>query len=326
VGWKERCKSLLARAFRPNPEAQARRRARAILRVIEAERCDALVACSGDLIDIPAAWQAAQQARVPFIPYLFDDYYEQWTVPWQRRFAQKVFPPIVQGSAGVIVPNEFLARSYLDRFGVQSVVVPNPITEAPARNEPTEPAARRPLRIVYTGAIYEAHFDSFLHLQDAVRQSPAGAFELHVYTAMDRRFLAQHGIGAPAFLHAAVNAEQARHVQSEADLLFLPLAFHSPFPDVIRTSAPGKMGELLASGRPVLVHAPRDSFVSSYCRDHACAIVVDEPSPAALQQALAGLLHDPAATAHMVQAARKRALTDFSLEIARARFFQVLAG
>jgi glycosyltransferase involved in cell wall biosynthesis len=324
--WKRRFKSLIVRADRPpDPTAQVRQRAAAILRIIREEKCNAIVACSGDLVDIPAAWDASQRAGVPFYAYLFDDYLEQWTTPWQRQFAHKVFPPIVRQAAGLIVPNEFLARSYQAKFSVNAVVVPNPVAEVNIQPKAlTQRSCRRPLRIVYTGAIYEAHFDCFRHLLQAIRQSPAGDFELHIYTAMDLHFLDRHGIGAPAAFHPAVSAEEAKQLQRDADVLFLPLAFESPYPEIIRTSAPGKMGELLASGRPVLVHAPRNSFVSSYCRSNECAIVVDEPMPEALQQALARVTRDRTELETIVHNAVTCSSRDFSPALARSRFYDFI--
>jgi UDP-N-acetylglucosamine:LPS N-acetylglucosamine transferase len=75
-----------------------------------------------------------------------------------------------------------------------------------------------------------------------------------------------------------------------------------------------------------LVHAPRDSFLSSYCREHGCAIVVDEPRPKLLQEALEKLLHDPTGMARMVENAWECATKDFSPDLARARFFQLFRG
>ena len=75
-------------------------------------------------------------------------------------------------------------------------------------------------------------------------------------------------------------------------MLFLPLAFDSPYPAVARTSAPAKMAEYLTARRPILVHAPADSFVSSYFRPHSCGVVVDEVDPIALAQALERVIGD----------------------------------
>jgi glycosyltransferase involved in cell wall biosynthesis len=109
-------------------------------------------------------------------------------------------------------------------------------------------------------------------------------------------------------------------IQQEADLLFLPLAFNSPYPEIVRTAAPGKMGEYLAARRPILVQAPSDSFIAWYFRHHECGLVVDEDDPARLAQALTLILTDAGLRERLSERAWERAKVDFDLNKARAQF------
>jgi glycosyltransferase involved in cell wall biosynthesis len=302
-----------------------RRRARAILRIVEREKCAAIVACSGDTIDIPAAFLASQWGRVAFYPYMFDDYAWQWPTAFQCRYAQGFCPRMMRAAARVVVPNEFLAQTYRDVYEVDPVIVPNPIEAVSPLAGDVSRREGEPLRIVYTGAVYQAHFDAFANLLRVLGRFPANQVQLHIYTSCDARFLASHGVGAPAQIHPQVTTAQAQELQKSADVLFLPLAFSSPIPNIVRTSAPGKMGELLASGRPILVHAPQDCFVSWYCRQHECAAVVDELDPGLLQRTLARLLEDRVWSARLARNAWQRARTDFGLNTARERFFQLFS-
>ncbi len=113
-------------------------------------------------------------------------------------------------------------------------------------------------------------------------------------------------------------------MQRKADILFLPLGFDTPIPEVIRTASPGKMGEYLASGRPILVHAPADSFVSCYFREHGCGVVVDQSDPGMLSQAIHHILEDTRLRREMGERARARAENDFSLATARTEFLKLL--
>jgi len=111
-------------------------------------------------------------------------------------------------------------------------------------------------------------------------------------------------------------------VLRQADILFLPLAFSSGIPEVIRKSSPGKMGEYLGSGAPILAHAPRDCFLTRYMRKHNCGVVCDSPDAIDLRRALALLVDDSelrrTVTTNAVACARR----DFSAEDARASFAQ----
>jgi glycosyltransferase involved in cell wall biosynthesis len=299
-------------------------RAQDIARVIRDERCDLLVACSGDIADLPAAWLASRKTGARFVAYMFDDYVEQWAfLPALRKLALFFESRFVRDATTVIVPNEYLRREYVERYAgkIDVTVINNPwLSEPAAPREAPRPVG--PVRVVYTGSIYHVHFDAFQNLAAALRILGEG-YRLDVYSATPPDILVTNGVDT--FNHCGHVADSAASsVQRDADILFLPLAFRSSAQAVIRTSAPGKMGEYLASGRPVLIHAPADTFVAWYGREHACAHVVSDPDPAAVAAGLRRLAEDRDYAEGLVRAARRRAEIDFSPRAARERFLAVL--
>lgn len=225
-----------------------------------------IVACTGDLTDIPAAFIASRKARIPFFAYIFDDYVFQWIGSY-RLFAKLFTPFIFKHSAGIIGPNEFICEEYRQRYGVEAILVRNPCDLNELHKEPFVhwPAERSAIKILYTGAVYHANYDCFHNLLRAMNLLSDLQLELHIFTAQMREELLEQNIkGDNVIIHSHVPYKEILEQQHKADILFLPLAFESPIPDVIRTSAPAKMGEYLASGRPVLAHVPADSFVSYY--------------------------------------------------------------
>lgn len=109
-------------------------------------------------------------------------------------------------------------------------------------------------------------------------------------------------------------------IQQKADILFLPLAFNSPYPDIVKTASPGKIGELLAARRPVLVHAPADSFVSWYFKQHSCGLVIDKSDPVELANGIAALIEDQKLQQNLSTAAYVRAKKDFDDVTIKKRF------
>jgi glycosyltransferase involved in cell wall biosynthesis len=306
-------------------------RARHIARILRRERCRALVACSGDLLDIPAGFIAARSFGVAFFAYMFDDYASQWIQPFPRQFgqfAQATWHSLARLCTGVIVPNEALQVEYRRRYGIEAVVVRNPTDDAIEPDDEAHPWPARSdeIRIVYTGAIYDAHLDAFRNLIAALRRLAQPGIRLHIYSHFVAPGVRAEGLTGPVVFHPPVPLHESLQVQRQADVLFLPLAFHSPYPEIVRTSAPGKMGELLASGRPVLVHAPANSFVSEYCRAHDCAQVSDRDDPAALAAAVRRLLTDAALRARLTRHAKRYAQQDFSRRVSQQRFLEAVLG
>ena len=304
--------------------------ARVLTDIIRRERCEAVVACTGDVTLLPAAYVASRRARVPFYAYLFDHYsYREWSDPAASFWARRVEPRLLKGAAAVIAPNEVLRDDLRSHFQIEAAVIYNPLDitpyeEAvklqPARGE----AEGGEIKIVYTGAIYEAHYDAFRNLMAAIESLRRPNVRVHLYSNTPLEELAALGISGPLIRHPHLAASEMPRIQMEADILFLPLAFESPYPDLVRTSATTKLGEYLAARRPVLVHAPRDSFVSWYFREHDCGVVVDENDPALLAAGLARLLDDEELRSRQGTNAWTRAHADFAVEKSRQAFARLV--
>jgi glycosyltransferase involved in cell wall biosynthesis len=315
---------LFAPSFALNSAWGLWRRSAQIEDIARRESCRLLLACTGDLFDLPASHRAARRLKIALVAYVFDDFAYQWSGT-HRALARRLEPPIMRQAAAVIVPNEFMRDEYRRRLGIESVIVRNPciLPDLDALDRQARPRPEK--TIVYTGSIYHAHFDAFRNLVRALEASRRSDLKLVIYTSQPPSDLAAHGILGPCVeVHGQVGEDEAQRVVRSADLLFLPLAFRSAIPEVIKTSAPGKLGDYLAAGRPLLVHAPDDSFVSWYVRDRDSGVVVGEDDAGALGRALTRLLDDEALRRRLGEAARKAAAGDFALPRLRETFFAVL--
>jgi len=298
---------------------------RRIARVARREGCDAIVAFSGSLTDLPAGLAASRIMNVPFYAYVCDYYSQQQRDARARAIAERIEPGVLRAAQAVIVLNEFLRDELRRRYGVEPVIIYNPCdVDAYDAAPPHADGVGGEKRIVYTGAVYEAHYDAFRNLIEAIKLLARGDVRLHLYTAQTPRELAEVGIEGPVVVHGHVASMEVPAIQKQADMLFLPLAFDSPYPIVIRTSAPFKTGEYLAARRPVVVHAPPDSFVSWYFREHGCGLVVDRLDPAPLAEAVGRVLDDETLARHLGERAWERARADFRIETAREKFWKLL--
>ena len=300
--------------------------ARRIEQVVRDEGCGAVVACTGDVTLLPAGYLASRRAGVPFYAYLFDHYsYREWQDPAAAFWARRFEPWVTKGAAALISPNEVLRDDLRERFGVEAAVIHNSLDISPYEaGAGAAPAGGDGIKIVYTGDIYEAHYDAFRNLITALGALGRPEVKLHVYTDKPDEELAAIGVSGPVVRHPQLPVSEMPRVQMGADLLFLPLAFDSPYPDLVRTSATTKLGEYLAARRPVLVHAPRGSFVCWYCQRHECGVVVDESDPARLAEGIGRALGDEALRRRLGDNAWARARADFDVREARAAFARLL--
>lgn len=316
--------ALLREAY--NVTVAAYSRARQIADIVKQENCEAILSCSSgvDLLDVPAGFYASRIARVPFYVYMFDTYSHMWLNPQTQFLGRMLEPMILKRAAGIIVTNESVRELLRKRYAVDSHVIHNPCDFSPYETELAEQPHNDQVSIVYTGAIYEAHYDAISNLLKAIGMLNRPNVKLHLYTSFSREVLEANGITGPVVFHGHIPASSIPEIQRRADILFLPLAFKSPYPELIKVSSPSKVGEFLASGRPVLAHAPEGSFISEYFRKYDCGLVVDEDDPGLLVEPLARLLDEPDLVQRLTVHAWKRAITDFGLDTAQLKLAEVM--
>jgi glycosyltransferase involved in cell wall biosynthesis len=297
-----------------------------IARILRRECCAAVVVGTGDVIDLPAAYLASRLAGVAFFPHLFDDYTYQWPDEMTQTMARRIESVIFKEVEGVIVPNEFLRDEMHRRYGVSPSIVHNPCETVDTDWEGKHVGSDRDeTRIVYMGAIYRVNFAALRNLILALEHLGRPDVKLHLYTAQPRGFLAGERIcGGHVVFHPHLPPSQVVEVQQSASILFLPFAFDASVSKIVKTSAPGKFGEYLASGRPILAHVPPDSFVSWYLRKYECGLVVDKDDPLMLAQAIRGLIDDKGLQDSLSRNARTRASADFSPVESQKRFLGTL--
>jgi glycosyltransferase involved in cell wall biosynthesis len=292
--------------------------------LLKKENISKVIVCTADLLDPYCAYIACQKLNIPFYLYVFDDYIDQWTDRYYSEFAKVRGPLLFKNAAEVIVPNESLKSYYNTQYSIDPVVIHNPVDLSDYGNESSNISYDdgSEIAIVYTGSIYAAQYDALTRLTRAISNIEGKTVKLHVFSS--------EGLDIPEtppeiiVNHNPLPLSKIPPVQKNAHILFLPLAFHSDYPaNLIRTSSPGKMGEYLASGRPIIVHAPPDSFVSWYFNTYECGIVVDSEDEDKLTIALEKIINDAEFREKIMSNARRRAVIDFDLDKIRKLFFQI---
>ncbi len=302
-------------------------RASEITQALAGPNVDVIIGCSGNPFDLPASFLAARRLRLPFVAYLFDDPVYQWERGIYRDLARLSEQIWGRGASRIIAPNEVLAGDIKKRLPRADIhVVRNPAA-IPAGTQQAAPVVSglAPLRLLYTGSVYSAQASAFRNLVVALA-ALNGRFAIDIYTGQHNSSLVQTDLASP-YVAAHPQAPHAASValQQAADILFLPLAFDSPIPEVIRSSAPAKLGEYLASGRPILVHAPTGSFITELIRNAGAGIVVDKPDPQELAKAMDRIAED-ADLRNRITAKALALSRQFSVEQARSDFGRVITS
>jgi len=248
--------------------------------------------------------------RKPLILYLPDLYYAPGrTVPKWIKFVQRLLEPALMRSAEtVLVANTATQEYYHNKYGRHAEVLPHSV--ALDRYVPMAETSDRKgggLTILFTGEVSAAQLDAVLNMVKVVNAFQDLNAKFVVVSNIGPEILRQMGVDGPNVICRQASRDEIPSLQQEADVLFLPLAFSWPCPEIIRTASPSKMPEYLAAGRPILVHAPDFSYVAGYAREEGFGLVVDEPDIEQLRQAVLTLRDNREIISRLVTNAQKTA-------------------
>jgi glycosyltransferase involved in cell wall biosynthesis len=180
---------------------------------------------------------------------------------------------------------------YWQAHGVRAdriLVHPNVVRETSFRDDPPP----RTLTAVYLGNLSHQEIDYLLAVSSKVREELPD-FQLSIYGDASQQIresligkIAERGLADTVRLHEAVMPQQVPDVLAGADALVLPRSKG----EFSTAGFPNKLGEYLASGRPVVVTKVGD--VPRYLEDQVSAFLIEPDDCEAFARALIAALTD----------------------------------
>jgi len=227
-----------------------------------------------------------------------------WPVTLNRLAPRLLERRILRDARRVFAITEDAAEYFRNKHGCEAQVLMHCIPDADTATSVQTRVTEVDNKLHFAGGIYPLmNQDAIVNLVCALPLCTSGV-TLDVYTFRTDG-LVSAGVGGPRVSLRYAPKAEVMAAQRRAALLFLPLAFRSTNPTEIRTVFPTKLLEYWVSGRPILVHAPADSWVSRSARAEGWAEVVDVPDPVVLAAAIDALLADSARQQALVSAAQK---------------------
>lgn len=271
-----------------------------------------------------------RQTQLPFYLLMFDIYKGNYFFyPGGNLLASIFEPKLIAAASKIIVNNQGAKDFYIHRYGPgiasKIAIVYNPVDPTPYLKwqNPCEP--KPPYTIMFTGRIYWPQIRSLKNMVKAVDGINDLDIRLIIYAPHPPKYIQALGIDSPKLTLTMAPPSEMPQIQSQADILFLPLSWHTKHPDIINTATPGKLTEYLIAGRPMLIHAPADSYLVKYAKANQFAEVVDEESIPDLQAAIRRLLTDPRHTCELVDNAQRTFLANHTAEKNLAAFHSLFA-
>lgn len=230
-----------------------------------------------------SAFLASSILNVPLYSFFYDVYSEVLTNKFNNRIAKFFEPKIINKSKKMFVTSEAMGDYYKEKYGRDSILIPHSFEDELPSKIKNKQNGRK---IVFTGMVDRGD-DRLECLLDAIKEMPDVELELYVPTKRDLN------INLPNVKVDYAARKEIHDILSQADILLLPRTFYTFHSEVMMlTASPSKLADYLAVGKPILILAPEDSYISDYAKKHGFALVLNELNSIKLRQYIYKLLSD----------------------------------
>ncbi|PIR41629.1 MAG: hypothetical protein COV31_00105 [Candidatus Yanofskybacteria bacterium CG10_big_fil_rev_8_21_14_0_10_46_23] len=285
------------------------------LRLIKKERIELLVGVTGQGQTLLLTYILSRLGGIPYCSWMVDLWRENNLTSGWKRFANYFEPILFRQATLIFLSNPGFEAHYQDLYPhiinkFQVISAYTTIVDHPSaiHNYKSYP----PYHVVYIGSIYWAQEDSIIDIIDAIDEIRDIDVRLDLYsTDPTERIISLANKSGRVSIKSA-SQDEIIEIQSQASILFLPLSIDLEDNFVIKTALPSKINEYLISGRPILIHAPANSYLSKYAKKHDFALVVNLKNKEELKIGIKRLLLDEDYANQFVRAAQKIAATNSS--------------
>ena len=275
---------------------------RRAVEAIRRHQIEAIFSAPYDAEMLVAAYLAHRRTGCDLHVYVMDDwvYNARRTHPLLGWLAERYMPQIARSATRLWAISPAMAQDFANDYDVKAGILWHSV-DLTAFGGARAQRKRSPdgvLTVVGLGSIYGVNLIPLRNLLAAIDRlrsdgDPALDWRFRLYTTQPAEWLTHLGISPTSWLEIQqASPQEVPHVLAQADVLFLPLSFEEPWAQIVRTSFPTKLAEYLASGTPILVHAPSYATTVQYTRTHDCALIVDTQDSGALVGALRRLATD----------------------------------
>lgn len=242
--------------------------------------------------------------KIPYIVHVMDDYITSWYdsgifSPLLRRKLSKSVRVLFSHAFKRVAICEHMAVEYSKKYKVHFEYIHNSISIERWRNAietlPSEKVQERKIKLLHLGRISFPVLDSLMLIAKAVENLNRNNFkvELHIYSFdYSSETIELFSTNKAVYLYPPVEHEQVPLLINQHDVLLLPLDFNKKAVRYTRLSFSTKAPEFMASGKPIIVLAPKESALSIHAQKYGWAAIVNHSKTRDLENAITNLLSD----------------------------------
>lgn len=251
------------------------REKRKVIKLIKREKITHVVGVYPDLDFLEIARSSAEICGVKFYAYLHDTLAEGLSHKRYKDIAKNVQQKIFDTSYKILVMSEGMKDLYQEKYNIKTTPVfhsfSEQVQEKELNNEHLENS------IFWGGAIYAINKETVKRVHNACKTLD---YTLTLSAANTNKKLDNLGF-ENRNLKILPFLSREEYITTVGNQKALLLSIDWPeetkvHPDELGTIFPTKTIEYLISGRPIIVHCPKDYFLAKFFNDNNCGIVITD--------------------------------------------------
>ncbi|MDD5638537.1 MAG: hypothetical protein PHO28_01350 [Candidatus Pacebacteria bacterium] len=284
---------------------------RAGIKAIKKEKIEIIIGFSDYGPAMISTYFLNKITKKPYYIFLFDIYKDNFYPVFPAASLAKIFESkILKNAEKIIVTNEgtlnYYAQIYGEEIRKKIIIIHNSTFPESYLKLHTDYNPKPPYTILYTGRISWPQIRSLKNLIKSIEEINDIDINLKIYCPNPKDYLKKIGIRESKKVKISIASPQKMpEIQTQADILFLPLSWHTKSQKIIDTATPGKLADYLISNRPILIHAPSSTFLVKYAKENNFAVIVDEENIEKLKITIKKLLTDRKLAEELIKNAQK---------------------
>lgn len=289
-----------------------------IKKLIVEEKIDHVIGVYPNPFYCLAACQAAKSLGIPFSSYFHNTYTDNIAITDPK--ADTIQKEIFDYSTHIFVMSKGMQRFYKKKYQLNKFIpLVHTFDEYPSTAKLTgiPTSDKKQYKLVAIGNFNESNLDATKRFLEAIKGHPK--FSLSIYTHVPKILLQKRGLDTSLFEHkGAVAPEDIHDILQLYDICVLTHGFTGGYGAVeYETIFPTRTIPFLLSGKPIIAHSPKGSFLNQFISENKCAALVDEASETAILKTLENLCADEQHQQQLVNAAQKTSAQFYGPNVAK---------
>ena len=286
--------------------------------IIKEEGIDYVIGVYPNPIYCHAACIAAKVLNIPFSSYFHNTYIENVAITDQN--AANIQKEIFDQSDHIFVMSKGMQRFYEKKYKYNKFIpLIHTYNQLPKKLKKSGlPGIEKShYKLVAIGNFNESNMDATLRFAAAIRENPK--YSLSLFTHVPKILLRKRGMDVTNINYEGfVNPDEVHLVLQNYDICVLTHGFTGGYGEIeYQTIFPTRTIPLLLSGKPIIAHSPKGSFLNDFIKENQCAELVDEPSSEAIIRGLDKITNDLSYQQALVEASKETAKKFYGPEVVK---------